>query len=346
MAQEHTTGPYGAHIEQDPELGTLITLSYTDQQHPTHSLSLGIAPEMGSNMFRFRVGEHDLIYCDRQLLARRAFTGDFVLWPLPNRIRDKRYSYQGHEYSLAAIHRPSGNDVLIHGLVFDRVWQFTQPMVTDDAASVTTFVEMRPGDPFYESYPFESRLSLTYRLTHTGVAITYNVENTGTHDLPFGFALHPYFATLSSKNDTRVSIPAREVMEADSELLPTGRLLDVGTTMYAMFDLRQPVPVSHLKLDHVYTELSQDAAVISYEEQALQLRISATEDFTHCVIYTGTPDDPFLCLEHQTCSTDAVNLHTQGKERSRMAHLLEVRPGETSTGTLHYTIHFIQEKQA
>ncbi|HCI79178.1 MAG TPA: aldose epimerase, partial [Ktedonobacter sp.] len=59
--------------------------------------------------------------------------------------------------------------------------------------------------------------------------------------MPFGFALHPYFSTLSGKRNTVVSIPASYVMEADEQLLPTGRLLDVRGIMYAMFDLRRPV---------------------------------------------------------------------------------------------------------
>ncbi|GCE18295.1 aldose 1-epimerase [Dictyobacter kobayashii] len=343
MTTEHRQGAFSAEISQDAELAsTILSLSYEDPQNPARNMSISIAPDLGSNLYRFRVGEHEVIYCERELLKQKSFTGDFVLWPLPNRVRNRRYSFQGQEYSLEEVKRPQGNYVLIHGLVFDRQWHYEQPVVQQDAVSVTTYVDInKESDHWYESYPFDSRLSLTYTLTSEGVQITYQVQNKGNKVLPFGFALHPYFSLLSGKQDTYVSVPAATVMEADEELLPTGRLLDVGTTMYAMFDVRQPVAVGNLKLDHVYMDLQPGTpAVIDYRQQGLQIRISASDDFTHAVIFTATEKDNFFCLEHQTCATDAINLHNQGEERQRMAHLLELQPGSSFKGELNYQVAF------
>jgi aldose 1-epimerase len=295
-----------------------------------------VAPDLGSNLFRWRVGAHELIYCEQDLLKQMNFTGDFVLWPLPNRVRDKRYSYQGHEYSLADLQRPSGNWVLIHGLVFDCPWQFETPIVTADAASVQTYVEIDRQNPRYHMYPFESRLSLTYTLTRNGLSIQYEVANKGEHDLPYGFALHPYFARLAQQ-ETYVTLPANSVMEADKELLPTGRVLDLNGEMYAMFDLRQPIPVQNLKLDHVYTDLEPEAhALIDYRTLGMQLHITGSPEFTHAVIFTPPDSSAYFCLEHQTCSTDAVNFYQQGEERRKLAHLLEVHPGDVGRGMLQY----------
>jgi aldose 1-epimerase len=338
-------GLYTAIIESDADLGSnVITLRYCDPQRPARDMSISIAPEFGSNLFRFRVGEHDIIYCNREVLKQRGFTGNFVLWPLPNRVRDCRYSYQGQHYSLEQFKqeaRPNGNEVLIHGLVYDRVWQYEQPVIEEGSARVTTFIDITPQSPYYDAYPFESRFSLTYTLSQNGVGIEYVVHNQGQRDLPFGFALHPYFQTLTGKEQTMVSLPADTVMEADETLLPTGRLLDTRGVMYSMFDLRSPVPVSTLRLDHVYTALHPgEPAIIDYSGLDMQLQITATDDFTHAVIYTLGGDEPYLCLEHQTCSTDAINFHHQGAERQAMAHLLEVSPGQTTCGSLQYTIHF------
>lgn len=334
--------PFSAHIDFDRQLdSTVISLFYRDSDNPARSIEVGVASDLGSNLFRFRVGEHDLIYADPALLRQRDFTGNFVLWPLPNRVRDKQYVYQGKRYSLADLKRPRGNAVLIHGLVFDRQWQYEQPGVELDAVSVRTFIEITPQSPCYEGYPFESRLSLVYRLTKDAVTVSYMVENIGAQDMPFGFALHPYFSTLSGKDETLVSLPARAVMEADEDLLPTGRVLDVTGVMYAMFDLRKPVPVGNLKLDHVYTEIEKHAsALIDYRKHGLRLRISTSEDFTHIVIYTPPEEDvASFCLENQTCSTDAVNLAAQGLEK--IAHLLELHPGEAHSGFIQYAIESV-----
>ncbi|MEO8954028.1 MAG: hypothetical protein ABI396_08355, partial [Ktedonobacteraceae bacterium] len=331
--------PFTAQIGLDAALDTtVIALFYEDRANPARSITVGIAPDLGSNMFRLRVGTHDIIYCDQDLLTSRAFTGNFVLWPLPNRIRDKRYVYQGQAYSLETIKRPSGNEVLIHGLVFDRQWHYDQPIIEHDAVSVTTYVDITHVSPFYQGYPFVSRLSLTFKLTNTAITVTYRVQNNGATQMPFGFAMHPYFSALSGSDDTLVSIPADYVMEADDELLPTSRMLDVRSVMYAMFDLRQPVPIANLKLDHVYTGLHKnESAIIEYRKQALRLRISTSEDFTHLVIYIPPEaDGPFFCLENQTCSTDAINLSQRGF--GKIAHLLELRPGESSMGFIRYAI--------
>lgn len=330
-------GPFSAMVQIDPAMeSTVILLSYDDTEHPDRSVTVGIAPELGSNMFRFRAGERDIIYSEPELLKRCDFTGNFVLWPLPNRVRDKRYTYQGRAYSLADVTRPQGNDVLIHGLVFDRPWRHNPPVLGDDLVAVTTYIDITPESPHYDAYPFDSRLALTYTLTREGVRVAYSVENRGTDDLPFGFALHPYFATLSGSANTLISLPATEIMEADDELLPTGRVLRVDGIMYAPFDLREPTPVANLKLDHVYMGLRPGAdAVIDYSGQGLALRLSASDDFTHMVVYT-LGGDAFFCLENQTCATDAANLYN--RDLRELAHLQEVHPGETRTGYIQYTI--------
>ena len=337
---EDLHGQFHAEVSQERNLGsTVITLSYIDPVDPNHNLAAKIAPELGSNLFSYRAGEYELIYCDRELLKQGDFTGSPVLWPFPNRVRDKKYSYGGHEYSLADVPRAPHDPMLIHGLVYDRAWQFQEPLVKADRAEVTTSIDISPASPYYAAYPFTSRLSLTYSLTNQGISVSYTVQNKGPHSLPFGFALHPYFVQLSGKNDTTVSIPAETVMEADKTLLPTERLFDVNQIMYAMFDLREPRPIGMLRLDHVYTDLKpEESAIITYRKQQMHLSVSATTDFTHMVIYTPPNDDPFFCLENQTCSTDAINLHARGLYQ--MSHLLEVLPGESSSGTIHYTLSF------
>lgn len=334
--------PYTALVNFDRNLdSTVISLYYKDKQNPSQNIMVSIAPDLGSNMFRFRAGEYEIIYYEPDLLKQKDFTGNFVLWPLPNRLMDKRYTYQGQTYSLTELKRPRGNEVLIHGLVFDRPWQYDMPVSRQDSISVTTYIDVTPESPFYQVYPFDSRLSLTYTLTHLGVTITYNIQNVGSKDMPFGFALHPYFSTLSGKGDTLISIPANYVMEADDELLPTGRLLDVRGIMYSMFDLRTPVPIANLKLDHVYTGLhNNEGAIIEYRKKAMRLRIQTSQEFTHIVVYTphSEEDASFFCLENQTCSTDAINLHNRGLQD--IAHLLELRPGESSNGFIQYSIEY------
>jgi aldose 1-epimerase len=339
--QSASTWRYTAEVDRDPELQTtMLSLSATDHSNSSRNTRVCIAPEYGSNLFRFRVGEQELIYTDQLLLKRRDFAGTFVLWPFPNRVRDKRYTYQGQRYSLDSVKRPGGDPTLIHGLVFDRPWQYTQPVIGRDRVSITTSIDINAQSPYYSSYPFESRLSLTYSLSQTALSVTYQVHNQSARTLPFGFALHPYFSTFADKHDVLLTIPAQAVMEADDDMLPTGRIFDVQKVMYAMYDLREPVPVAYLKLDHVFTHLdSSMLSILYYPKLRMQMHISATDDFTHLVIFT--PENvPAVCIESQTCSTDAINLYQQGGALREAAHLLEVQPGATFSGTLRYNLVF------
>ena len=170
--------------------------------------------------------------------------------------------------------------------------------------------------------------------------MTYQVHNMSTRSLPFGFALHPYFSTFADKHDVLLTIPAQAVMEADDEMLPTGRIFDVNKVMYAMYDLREPIPVAYLKLDHVFTRLdSSMLSILYYPKLAMQLHISATSEFTHQVIFTPQ-QIPAVCVESQTCSTDAINLYQQSAPLREAAHLLEVQPGEAYSGAIQYSVVF------
>lgn len=333
MTSGNAKSQYSAAAIPDRDLNTtILVLSYTDPEDSARNLLACIAPDLGSNFYRFKVGAHELFHCEQEKLKERGHTGNFVLWPFPNRVRDKQYTYRGRHYSLANIKHGPG--ALIHGLVYDRSWTYGKPSINVESASVTTSVEIHPSSPNYSAYPFLSRLSLTYTLTSSGLTITYSVLNKGSEPLPYGFALHPYFNLLPDCPQVLVTLPAERVMEADQDLLPTGRLLDVRSTMYEMFDLNQPTPVQQLKLDHVYTNLpTPPSALIDYH--SMRLRITASDDFTHLVIYSPVGSS-FFCLENQTCSTDAINLANNGQQD--IAHLLEVQPGEEATGFIHYAV--------
>lgn len=278
-------------------------------------VSLTVTTAYGSNMTSFKVNGQELIYTDKKLLKNHDFTGCFVLWPFPNRVRNRQYRFNGGKYSLAKVVVPRGNFPLIHGLVRDETWQFNQTK-----NDLTTWLEITPKFRYWSCFPFKSRLTLHYSLTKTGVKISYEVKNLDTKELGFGFALHPLF-----KDATAIKVPAKWVMEADKELLPSGKLLPAK--------LNHLAPVKNLDLDHVFTGLTGPQIIIF--NTGLRLKISTSPDFTHCVVYTGEKDK-FSCVESQTCSTDAFNLAAFGF--SKQAHLIRLKAGKIKTGWVKYEV--------
>lgn len=70
----------------DAETGlTLVQLRYENPADPRRNLQIAVAPQYGSNLVQFKVGDKDILYTDKQALKEGRWTGCFVLWPLPNR---------------------------------------------------------------------------------------------------------------------------------------------------------------------------------------------------------------------------------------------------------------------
>jgi aldose 1-epimerase len=93
-------------------------------------------------------------------------------------------------------------------------------------------------------------------------------------------------------------------------------------------------PLSDLALDDVFWGMTPDAPPgYRSEDAGIRVDLPASEHFTHMVIYTPK-GQPFFCMENQTCSTDAHNLHAKGLIRE--SHLLVVDPGQSMTGRVQF----------
>ena len=312
-----------------------------DDGDPARHVVAEVAPAFGSNLHRLSVGGVEVLRGDLDLLRRGRWTGTLVLWPLPNRVRDKRYEFGGRSVDLADIVRPEGNEPLIHGVVDEQQWQHERPIVTASGVSVRTWIEITPASDVFRWYPFPSRLSLEFAVHARGVTVSYQVDNLGDEPLPFAFALHPYFELVDA-DASEVVVPADGVMEADDELLPTGRIDPMGR---AGFDLRRPTPVVDLELDHVLTRLHDGASPsLRFPRTGIQVEARASGEFTHVVLFTRRARaEGYVCLENQTSSTDAINLHARAEatgddDLRRAAHLLVLPPGERHAGWIDYVV--------
>ena len=312
---------------KDKRFGTLVTLSNTTVTGA--HMKVTVAPERGSNICHFSYGSCDIFYCDEAMLQSSGFTGNFALWPIPNRLENHEYTFERTRYAIQGLDRKVDRN-LVHGFVFDQSWQFVEPVVNEDTPILNTFFDFDPTHPYFNGYPFPSRLSLAIKLEPDGLRVTYTVQNKGSQRMPFGFGLHPCFKLLP---DTRVQIPAKYVMEANQELLPTGKLTDVANDHDR--DLRKPRKVASLRLDDVYTGITSGKwAVIDHPAERFRIHLETSDDFTHIVMYASS--GPFFCLENQTCPTNALNLLAKGLGQE--AHVIELDPGQEHTGYIKYKI--------
>ena len=298
-------------------------------ENPAEATSAAFSPEMGCNLYSLKVGGVEYLHAYGGPGDGSRLLGTPILYPMPNRVENAKFVFDDRTFSFPANNQ--GN--FIHGLVRDRHWECDEPLVSGEGLSVATRIRFEPGTEIYELFPIRNTLELTYRLMPGALRLDFAVHNEDPRQrLPFGLAIHPYFGIVGARESITLQVPAKKWMEA-VDLLPTGRLVDLEQ---GPADLRYATSLGELDVDDVFWGLVEDQPqVIHYREIGKRLTLTADGFFTHSVVYTPH-GMPFFCVENQSCSTDAHNLHAQGLVEA--AHLAILDPGESHTSWVELTV--------
>lgn len=283
---------------------------------PTHHLPIWtlegaghvvkLLPEAGFNLYHWTYDGGEILMEPTDIREYGSKYGIPLLFPTPNRIRDARYTWKDRE-----IHQVKrGAKVQRHGLVMTEPWDVRCEAKGDCAVAVGT-ISIYEGSPLFEGYPFPCRLTVTYTLRSDGLHLSVRVENLGGEEMPFGFAIHPYFSKRGDASKAFLTAPVHRVYETDENLLPSGVITDVsGSDKDISSGLHS---VESLYLDNVFRGMTQDlCAQVVYEGARPQrITLRGGDAFRNLVVFTPH-DRPGFCLEHQTCATDFINLYGKG----------------------------------
>ncbi len=263
-----------------------------------------IAPALGNNCFAFRTTADILepVAID-DFLSRPTSYGIPILFPFPNRIRDGAFTFQGEAYR---VNPPR------HGFVRDKAWTVIDAAssASDGAWLRCRFDAREHAEAILGQFPFPFVLEMTYRLRDGRLGIHLTATNTGERAMPVGYGLHPYFRRPARG---AIQVPANTRWElADS--LPTGNLLELDEA----YDLRQPRDLSGLVLDDIYSGLTTNAAAMTVcrlvdSERGTETAVEfSARQFPFVVVYTPPAPRQAICIEPNTCPTDAFNLEPRG----------------------------------
>lgn len=263
-----------------------------------------IAPELGNNCFAFRAAEAVLEPVTlAELAARPGSYGIPLMFPFPNRIRDGRFRFRGHPYAV---------DPARHGFVRDKAWRVEafgtccgEAAITEgESAFVRSSLRAADcGEAILGQFPFPFRLEVTYTLRGLALEMETVVINEGDRTLPWGFGIHPYFRKPEGGS---LRVPAAERWELEAHL-PTGRRLPA----IGRYDLRFSANLLGLELDDVYTALENEETVCQLDDldRGLRTEISFRSAlFPNVTVFTPPSPRAAICIEPQTCPTDAFNL--------------------------------------
>jgi aldose 1-epimerase len=274
-----------------------------------------VAPELGMNCFSFETRVpilEDLDY--REFRKKPTSYGIPLLFPFPNRVRDGAFTFRRDRFK---VNPPR------HGLVRDKAFRVIETGATSsEGAWVRGAIKASdyPQD-ILGQFPFPFTLEVTYRVRAGELELDVVAANTGDRVMPVGFGIHPYFRRPARGS---IQVPASRRWEL-KDSLPTGRILDVDP----LHDLRAPRDLETIELDDVYTDAAADesgrvSCLLNDDVNRIQTVVEfERRQLPHIVVYTPPAPRPALCIEPQSCPTDAFNLHAQGVA----ADVIELEPG-------------------
>lgn len=227
--------------------------------------------------------------------------GCFPMAPWPNRIDGGRFVWRGRLYDVSG---GRGGHAL-HGRACYLPW-------TVEAATASS---CRLSVAFDSAWPFGGRAVQRIDVRDDGIDLRIELQATGAA-FPAGAGWHPWFRRdVRPGHDVRVLVDANRVYEADG-MIPTGWLLPAAGER----DLRGYPALGRRRLDACYRH---PRGRLRIDWGDVELTMTQSANVTHAVVYT--PREA-LCVEPQTCATDAFNLEAQGIAGAGVAVVEPGRP--------------------
>jgi aldose 1-epimerase len=247
-----------------------------------------IAPDIGGRLARLDLGHGDLLRAHEPGLTWAGW-GSYPLLPWSNRIPGGELELRGRRIQLP-VNWPDGS--AIHGLTATAGWEVLAS--SDRSATLRVVADVDPwhvvGTHRFDLAPGRLRHALT-------------MQNAGTHAVPAGLGIHPWFRAGA------VRVPANRKWPGDP--LPTGTPVPVVEDD----DLRHRV-VPPL-MDRCFTELTETHVEVP------GARLSWSGPVTQVVVYTGEPG--WMAVEPVTMANDGFGLAARGVEGHGVVML---EPGE------------------
>ncbi|MBQ9009610.1 MAG: aldose 1-epimerase [Clostridia bacterium] len=286
-----------------------------------------ILPQAGFNVYYWHYLDQEVLMKPVDIRQVGTKYGIPILFPTPNRMEEGTFEWKGKQYRMDK----RGERVKIHGIVKDEPWMVTRLEAGEDEALCEACIRIAALDDLYQAFPFPCTLTVRYTLTAAGLHMDMKVRNDGIEEMPFGFAVHPYFSKQGDAGQVYLNVPVRRVYEADEALLPSGEIVEMDSS-------KRPDGEGHtvesLYLDNVFRGMTEDLeSTVTWKSFRLHLR--ASDCYRNVVVFTPH-NRPGFCIEPQTCSTNSINLYARG--RIDESGLLILQPGAEFTSWVDYRI--------
>ncbi len=252
-----------------------------------------------------------------ELKATPLLYGTPLLLP-PNRISGATFNYMGKKYVLP-MNEPEHNNHC-HGEMYHT--PINVEKITENSAILS--FESKEGD-LYLDFPHPFKYTVTYSVDESGLTQKVSVTNDSDEIMPFAVAFHTTFNLAfegGNPEDYSLYIPAvHEYIREMVDYIPTGEIdLDFAEKKELRLGVWKPAKhfiTKFMKLDGEVCKITNDVT-----GKTVKYWCSAEYGFRH--IFNGGSKE-FICIEPQTCATDALNLTKDDSS------VIGVKPKQTIT---------------
>jgi aldose 1-epimerase len=289
-------------------------------------MQVSIATSVGNIAYEFSVRGRNLLWFPysgpAELLADPKLCGIPFLAPWANRLSGDTYWVNGNNYRLnpgLGYLRRDAHQKPIHGLLlFSPLWKVISLEAGPDSAFTASRLEFWRYPELMAQFPFAHEITISYRLAGGALEIRTHLANVSAETMPVAIGFHPYFRLHDApRDDWRVHIAARDQVELDRFLIPT------GVRRPARFG--DPYPLSGNQLDDVFTDLirGEDGLAKFWVEGAQErLTVAYGRNYRVAVVFAPAGGD-YICFEAMAAMTNAFNLAHEGHD----TELQSISPG-------------------
>ena len=246
------------------------------------------------------------------------------LSPFVCRLKNGRYAFGEKEYFIKKSLR--GKHAL-HGLLYDKPFTVTSEIANELNASVTMIYEYRAEDP---GYPFNYDCIITWQLeAENKLTVTTECVNKDEGLIPMQDGWHPYFTLGDTIDGLHLEFQAKNMVEFDSELIPTGKLVD-----YTKFSSIEKI--GDTTLDNCFTldlQECQPLCVLRNVEKNIEVQFFPDESYPYLQVYTPEHRRS-IAIENISGTPDAFN-NNMG--------VITLEPGQSALFKTSYKIQLLNK---
>lgn len=219
------------------------------------------------------------------------------LSPFACRVNNSKYKFGENNYLLSKF---ALRGYAIHGLIYNAAFEIAEQFNDANEASVKLSYVY---DNDMEGYPFRYKCEVEYTLTDgNSLTIKTTITNLDEQLMPVVDGWHPYFTLGDSINDYQVEFQSKEMLEFDTDLIPTGKLIP-----YQEFgSLKAFGPT---EFDNCFTlnfAECQPMCVIRHPAKKVQIEFYPSEAYPYLQIYTPEHRKS-IAIENLSGAPDAFN---------------------------------------